>query len=74
MSQAATDFKIGSKIRIDLDRVKDRIPNAMKEALKVDSRCTLVDFKMTDGQGIGVIVELNDGTRGWFFSDEITRA
>ncbi len=74
MSQAATDFRIGSKVKIDLEKVKDRIPNSFREVLKLDPRCTLVDFKMTDGQGIGVIVELSNGTRGWFFSDEITRA
>ncbi len=74
MSQAATDFRIGSKIKINLEQVKDRIPNSFRNVLKTEPRCTLIDFKMTDGMGIGVIVELSDGTRGWFFSDEITRA
>jgi hypothetical protein len=29
---------------------------------------------MTDGKGIGVIVELSDGTVSWFFNDEISPA
>jgi hypothetical protein len=29
---------------------------------------------MTDGTGVGVVVELADGTTSWFFDDEIIAA
>ncbi len=74
MSIAATDFKVGSKVRVDLDRVRDRIPNSLKELLREEPRCKLLDFKMTDGKGVGVIVELSNGSKSWFFDDEIVRA
>ena len=73
MSQAASNLRIGSKVRVDLDNLKDRIPTNLVGVLKKDPRGTLVDFKMTDGMGIGVVLELNDGSTSWFFEDEIAR-
>ena len=63
---------IGSRIRIT--RVRDRIPSALVELLEQDAGGTVVDFRTTDGQGIGVVVELGNGSTCWFFEDEITAA
>jgi hypothetical protein len=70
MSQAA--ITIGSKVRVT--RVRDRIPADLVAALQADATGTVKDFKVTDGKGIGVVVELSDGTTTWFFDDEITAA
>jgi ribosomal protein L5 len=43
-------------------------------ALKADATGTVKDFRVTDGTGIGVVVELSGGTTTWFFDDEITPA
>ena len=72
MSQAATNLRVGSKVRVNLDSVKERIPGNLVELLKQDPRGTLVDFKMTDGMGIGVVLEFSDGSISWFFENEIT--
>ncbi|HGY5536265.1 MAG: DUF2862 domain-containing protein [Prochlorococcus sp.] len=72
MSQAATSFRIGSKVRIS--RVRDRIPGKLVEQLKKSDVGKVLNYKMTDGKGIGVIVELSDGTVSWFFNDEISPA
>ncbi|HGY5549639.1 MAG TPA: DUF2862 domain-containing protein [Prochlorococcus sp.] len=72
MSQAATSFRIGSKVRIS--RVRDRIPGKLVEQLKKTDVGKVLNYKMTDGKGIGVIVELSDGTVSWFFNDEISPA
>ncbi len=72
MSQAATSFRIGSKVRIS--RVRDRIPAKLVELLKKSDVGKVLNYKMTDGKGIGVIVELSDGTVSWFFDDEISPA
>ena len=74
MTQAATAFKIGSRIRVNLDSVRDRIPGTLQELLRQNPRGTVVDFKMTDATGVGVVLELSDGTKSWFFDNEITRA
>ena len=68
MSQAA--ITIGSKVRVL--RVRDRIPADLVAALKADPTGTVRDFKMTDGTGVGVVVELRNGATRWFFDDEIS--
>jgi hypothetical protein len=70
MSQAA--ITIGSRVRVT--RVRDRIPDSLVETLRTDPTGTVRDFKMTDGTGVGVVVELSDGTTSWFFEDEVTTA
>ncbi len=70
MSQAA--ITIGSKVRVT--RVRDRIPASLVSTLQSDATGTVRDFKMTDGTGVGVVVELADGTTSWFFEDEVTPA
>ena len=71
MPQAATLTRIGSKIKVNLDRVRDRIPPSLIQQLEVDPRGTVRDYKMTDGTGIGVVIELSNGQKSWFFEDEI---
>ncbi|MFM7394692.1 MAG: DUF2862 domain-containing protein [Cyanobium sp.] len=70
MSQAA--ITIGSKVRVT--RVRDRIPADLVAALKADATGTVKNFRLTDGKGIGVVVELAGGATTWFFDDEIVPA
>ncbi len=74
MSKGANLTKIGTKVKIDLDQVKDRIPSTLVSLLSQDPRGKVLGYKMTDGTGIGVVLELSDGTANWFFDNEITRA
>ena len=67
--QTSVTIDIGSKVRVT--RVRDRIPSALVELLKKDSTGTVVDFRTVDGKGIGVVVQLSDGSTSWFFEDEI---
>ncbi len=71
MSQAVTQNRIGSRVKVDLDQVRDRIPSKLIQQLTEDPRGKIVNYKMTDGQGIGVVLELSDGTTSWFFEEEI---
>ncbi len=70
MPKSANLARIGSKIRIDLAKVKNRIPENLINKLNTDPRVTVLDYKMTDGSGVGVVVRFNDGTKRWFFEDE----
>ena len=72
MSQAATSYRIGSKVRVS--RVRDRIPAKLVELLKKSDVGRVTGYKMTDCMGIGLVVELSDGTVSWFFDDEVTSA
>ena len=71
MSQAAS-ITSGSKIRVS--RVRDRIPQNLVNLLKADPSGTVTDFRTVDGKGIGVVVELSNGSTCWFFEDEIVPA
>ena len=71
MSQAAT-INIGSKVRVT--RVRDRISTEMVDSLKADSTGTVTGFRTVDGKGIGVVVQLSNGSTAWFFDDEISLA
>ena len=73
MSQAVTQNRIGSRVKVDLDQVRDRIPGKLLKQLTEDPRGKVIDYKMTDGQGIGVVLEFSDGTTSWFFEEEIGR-
>ncbi len=63
--------KIGSNVKVRLDQVNDRIPLYLYQTLSEDPYGTIIDYKMTDGQGIGVVLRLSDGTINWFFNQEI---
>ncbi len=71
MSQALSIFDIGSKATVDLYKVRDRIPKRLSDLLIIDPVGTIVDYKMTDGKGIGVVLILSDGSTSWFFEDEL---
>jgi hypothetical protein len=43
-------------------------------ALKADPTGTVKDYRVTDGKGIGVVVDLAGGGSTWFFEDEIAPA
>ena len=63
--------KIGNSVKINLELSKDRLSKETIEAINISSECTISDFKITDGMGIGVIVNLSNGKDEWFFENEI---
>ncbi len=71
MAKSATLTRIGSNVRVQVDQVRDRIPGELLQKLKENPRGKVVDYKMTDSNGIGLILELSDGTTSWFFPEEI---
>ena len=73
MAKPTSLSRIGSKIKINIERVRDRIPSELIDQLSQDPRGTVIDYKMTDGRGgIGVVLKMNDGSKQWFFEDEIS--
>ncbi len=71
MTQPATLQRLGSKVRVNIGQLRDRLSPELIQLLSVNPEGRIVDFKMTDGTGIGLVLELGDGTISWFFDDEI---
>ena len=63
--------KIGNSVQINLELSKDRLTKEVVNAIRVSSVGKISDFKITDGKGIGVILQLSNGKEQWFFEDEI---
>ena len=63
--------KIGSKVKVNVDLSKDRLSTKTIDAIKQSSTCLVEDFRLTDGKGIGVVVQLSNGEKEWFFENEI---
>ena len=71
MAKPTSLSRIGSKIKINIERVRDRIPSYLINQISEDPRGTVMDYKMTDGRGIGLVLKLKDGSQNWFFEDEV---
>ena len=63
--------KIGDSVQINLELSKDRLTKEVFDAINVSSIAKISDFRITDGKGIGVILQLSNGEEQWFFEDEI---
>ena len=63
--------KIGDSVQINLELSKDRFTKEVVDAINVSSVAKISDFRITDGKGIGVILQLSNGKEQWFFEDEI---
>ena len=60
-------MEIGQKVKVY--RIKDRVNRNVAGTLgKVG---TIKNYKMTDGSGVGVVVQFEDRSSTWFFEDEI---
>ena len=63
--------KIGNLVQINIELSEDRLTKETIDTLKVSSIGKISDFKITDGKGIGVVLQLSNGKEQWFFENEI---
>ncbi len=63
--------KIGASVQVNLQLSKDRLTKETIDAINVSSLGKISDFRITDGKGIGVVLQLSNGKEQWFFEDEI---
>ena len=63
--------KIGNSVQVNLELSRDRLTKETIDAINVSSLGTISDFRITDGKGIGVVLQLSNGKEQWFFEDEI---
>ncbi len=58
---------IGQKVKVY--RIRDIVSS--KVAGKLGKVGTVKEYKMTDGSGVGVVVQFDDKSATWFFEDEL---
>ncbi len=63
--------KIGNSVQVNLELSRDRLTKETIDAINVSSLGKISDFRITDGKGIGVVLQLSNGKEQWFFEDEI---
>ena len=60
-------MEIGQKVKVY--RIRDRVSNSVAD--KLGKVGTIKEYKMTDGSGVGVIIQFDDKSATWFFEDEV---
>jgi hypothetical protein len=60
-------MEVGQKVRVR--RLRDRVPESVIQRLGQVG--TIRDFKMTDGSGVGLLIQFEDKYSTWFFEDEV---
>ena len=63
--------KIGNSAQVNLELSKDRLNEEIIDTINVSNVGKISDFRITDGKGIGVVLQLSNGKEQWFFEDEI---
>ena len=63
--------KIGNCVQINVELSRDRLNKETIDAINASSIGRINDFKITDGKGIGVVLQLSNGKEQWFFENEI---
>jgi len=63
--------KIGNSVKVNLELSKDRLTKETIDAINISSLGKICDFRITDGKGIGVVLQLSNEKEQWFFEDEI---
>ena len=53
--------KIGNSVLVNLELSKDRLTKETIDAINVSSLAKISDFRITDGKGIGVVLQLSNG-------------
>ena len=72
MIEDSTKLKKGQTLKIELNEVKDRLPQSILEIIKKDPIVELVGYKMVDGNEFGLVVKLKNGMINWFFEKELS--
>ena len=63
--------KVGNYVQVNIEQSKDSLTIEIIDAINVSSVGKILDFRITDGKGIGVILKLSNGKEQWFFENEI---
>ncbi len=62
---------IGAKIKVEKSKIENLIPDKFMENLPQTIKGEIVDYKMTDGMGIGYVLMTEKNKKIWIFNAEL---
>ena len=62
----------GQNLRVEINEVKDRLPQNILEIIRKEPLVELVGYKMVDGNQFGLVVKLINDEINWFFENELS--
>ena len=62
---------IGSNIKVDKSKIENLLPNKLLDELPKMINGEIVDYKMTDGMGIGYVLMTENNLKIWIFNTEL---
>ena len=62
---------IGAKIKVDKSKLENLLPNKLLDDLPQEINGEIVDYKMTDGMGIGYVLVTENNLKIWIFNTEL---
>ena len=69
--EVASLIPIGAKIKVDKSKIENLLPNKLLDNLPQMINGEIVDYKMTDGMGIGYVLITENNLRIWIFNSEL---
>ena len=72
MIKDSSSLQKGQILKIEINEVKDRLPQNILELIKKEPTVELVGYKMVDGNQFGLVVKLKNGQINWFFEKELS--
>ena len=72
MIRDSSTLKKGQILRVEINEVKDRLPQNILEIIRKEPLVELVGYKMVDGNEFGLVVKFNNGEINWFFEKELS--
>ena len=72
MIKDSSTLQKGQILRVDINEVKDRLPQYNLETIKKDPVVELIGYKMVDGNQFGLVVKSTNGEINWFFEKELS--
>ena len=72
MIRDSSTLQKGQNLRVEINEVKDRLPQNILEIIRKEPIVELVGYKMVDGNQFGLVVKLTNGAINWFFEQELS--
>ena len=72
MIRDSSTLQKGQNLRVEINEVKERLPQNILDIIRKEPVVELVGYKMVDGNQFGLVVKLTNGEVNWFFEKELS--